>query len=134
MYLLGNRLFGKEGGLVSAVLYLFAPYRALDIYVRGAIAESFALALAPLFFYFSLRLIEKASIKNFLAFSFSLAAFLLSHNIMTMIFLPFFIIWIIFWTYTLRLKVIATVFLSIVSSFGLSAFFLLPAFFEKSLV
>ena len=58
MYFLGKELFGKIPGTVSAILYLFAPYRALDSYVRGAVGESFALAIIPLVYYLYLRLIK----------------------------------------------------------------------------
>ena len=52
MYFLGKELFGKIPGTIAALLYLFAPYRALDTYVRGDVGESFALAIIPFIFYF----------------------------------------------------------------------------------
>lgn len=96
MYLLGKELFGKLGGFVAGVLYLFAPYRALDSYVRGAVAESFALFLIPLVFYFSLKLIKSNNfnIKYFLATTISLGSFLTTHNIMTIMFLPILAVWL----------------------------------------
>lgn len=133
MFFLGKQLFGRLGGIVSAVLYLFAPYRALDAYVRGAIAESFALAIVPLVFYFSLRLFKKVSKFNFLGLSVSAGAFLLSHNIMTMIFLPLLLVWIIFWAPKFW-KNISSVLLSLALGIGLSTFFIIPAFLEKDLV
>ncbi|MBI4037238.1 hypothetical protein HY385_02345, partial [Candidatus Daviesbacteria bacterium] len=45
MYFLGKELFGRVGGVIAAGLFIFAPYRALDTYVRGDIAESFSLAI-----------------------------------------------------------------------------------------
>lgn len=33
MYLFAKEFWGKLGGLVSALLYLYAPYHAVDIYV-----------------------------------------------------------------------------------------------------
>lgn len=47
MFALARRLWGDLGGLVSAVAYVYAPYLALDVYMRGALAELWALALAP---------------------------------------------------------------------------------------
>ena len=69
MYLLGKELFNKEAGLVVGILYLFAPYRALDSFVRGAVAESFAIAIVPLVFYFLIK-------KKLIFFSITLAIFL----------------------------------------------------------
>ena len=51
MYLFAKEFWGKNGAVVSATLYLFAPYHALNIYVRGAIAELWAYAFIPLVFF-----------------------------------------------------------------------------------
>src|SRR3989338_2731644 len=48
MYLLTKEFWGRWGGILSAVLYTYAPFHAVDIYVRGAFAESFAYGLLPL--------------------------------------------------------------------------------------
>jgi len=37
MYLLSTSLFNKKAGSIMAVFYLYAPYHALDLYVRGAV-------------------------------------------------------------------------------------------------
>lgn len=134
MFFLGQKLFGKDAGFLSAVLYMFAPYRALDSYVRGAVAESFALALIPLVFYFVLEISEKPSRFNISFGSLSLAAVLLSHNIMTMFFIPFIFFWgllILFFKKWDNWKPLLT---SLILGVGLSAFFLFPIFFEKDLV
>lgn len=134
MYLLGKELFGKIAGIVSATLYLFAPYLALDLYVRGAVAESFAMSIVPLVFYFIHKLIREKSFKNFLGVSVSFAAFLISHNIMTLFFSPAIFLWTLYFLYSEKFKSIGSVFMSLILGFGMSAFFILPAFFEKSLV
>lgn len=120
MYLLSKELLNREAGLVAGVLYLFAPYRALDSYVRGAVSESFAIAVIPLVFYFLLR-------KKFILFSITLAVFLTSHTIMTLLFLP---VLAFFVSYRYSRQVIYAILLGV----GLSAFFTLPAYFEKNLV
>lgn len=134
MFLLGKELFGRKAGLVAAILYQFAPYRALDAYVRGAIAESFAMAIIPLVFYFLLKLIKKNSLKNLFGLSLSLGAFLLSHNIMSMFFAPILFIWGGFWWLKEKPKHFFSIFTSVLLGFGLSAFFVIPAFFETNLV
>lgn len=50
MFYLGKELFGRWGGLISAILYLYAPYHSVDVYVRGAMSESLALIFFPLIF------------------------------------------------------------------------------------
>ena len=84
-----KELWGKYAGLVSAVLYMFAPYKALDIYVRGALAESMALTLIPFVLYFAYK-------KNYKLFTIFLFIFLVTHNIMTIVFLPVVVLWIIY--------------------------------------
>lgn len=134
MYFLGKEFFGKNGGLVAGVLYLFAPYRALDLYVRGAIAESFALAIVPLIFYFIVKITKDGSRNNFLGLTFSLTAFLLCHNIMTMLFLPVLLIWTIYFLIINKFKNWKPLVLGGILGFGLAAFFLIPAYLEQGLI
>lgn len=133
MYLLVSEIFDKKAGLLAGILFLFAPYRALDSYVRGAVAESFAIALIPLVFYFGLRLVKEKNIFNIVALVISLAAFLLSHTIMILLFLPVFLLTLIFWLLK-ETKNIKPLILSLILGIGLSAFFTVPAFGEKNLV
>ena len=134
--LLAKQIFKDENtSLLATVLYLFAPYRALDTYVRGAVAESLAMALAPLMFYFALRLIRAPSKTVFLGLVLSISSLMLSHNIMTLFFLPLLIGWIILWVILEKqYKKIKLVGLSLLIGVGLSVFFTLPAFIEKDLV
>lgn len=134
MYFLAKELFGKLAGFVAAVLYLFAPYRALDTYVRGDVTESFAIALIPLVFYFFLKLVKKQSRGNYLGAVISLGLFLLSHNIMVMLFLPILTVWVIYWIIRARFRGWPLVLASYFNGLGLAAFFLIPAFVEKNLV
>ena len=49
-YKCGKRIFGNEtAGVCASVLYMLAPYRLTDIYVRMAIGEAAAMAVIPLF-------------------------------------------------------------------------------------
>ncbi|MCL5676046.1 MAG: hypothetical protein M1120_02870 [Patescibacteria group bacterium] len=50
MYLFAKQWWGKLGGLAAAVLYLFTPYRFVDMYVRGSLGESVAFMFPPLIF------------------------------------------------------------------------------------
>lgn len=139
MYILVKEVLNKEAGFLAAVLYLFAPYRALDIYVRGSISEIFAITLMPLVLYFFLKLIKSFGKTNFFTSTFILSIFLLNHNLITMMFLPVLILWIIYWLYIQRknkkLKQTGIiVLLSIILGFMLASFFILPAYFEQNLI
>ena len=47
MYFLASKFWGKLGGVIAALFYLYLPYKAVNIYVRGAVAELWALAFLP---------------------------------------------------------------------------------------
>ncbi len=55
MYLWIREFWGEEAGLVSGILYMFAPYRFVDLYVRGAIGENLAFVWPPLVCWFLLK-------------------------------------------------------------------------------
>lgn len=134
MFFLMRELFGKYPALVASTLYAFAPYRALDIYVRGAVSESFAIAIIPLVFYFALKVVREGHLKNKILLSLSIGAFLASHNIMTLLFSPLIVAFfaIILWKES-KLKIYQVIRFSILGV-GLAAFFIIPAFMEKNLV
>lgn len=134
MYLLAKELFGKIPGLVAGILFLFAPYRALDSYVRGDVAELFALSIAPLLLYFILKLVRGEG-KNFFWLSVvSFTAFLLSHNITTLIFTPVIVVFTIYFLFENKWKNWKKILWVFILGAGLSAFFVVPAYLEKNLV
>jgi hypothetical protein len=47
-YLVGKEFYGPQGGLVSAIVYVYLPYHLATVYVRGAFAEAWAFVLYPL--------------------------------------------------------------------------------------
>lgn len=135
IYSLVNDLWGKYAAVTSSILYLFAPYKALDVYVRGALSESMALSIIPFVFLFGYRLIKnKISQKNIVGFTLSLFFFLITHNIMTVIFLPILLAWLVYWLVVTKYGSLKLVVMTLVLALGMSSFFIFPAFFEKDLV
>lgn len=135
MYLLSKEFFGKLGGLLSAVLYIWAPYHSLDVYVRGAMNESWAFVWFPLILLSIYKLIREKKNKHIITLALFLSALLLTHNIMVMIFAPVAVIWAIAWLIVERdWKIIIKLGASGFLSLGLSSFFTLPAIFEQKYV
>jgi uncharacterized membrane protein len=97
MYKLAREFWGRWGGLLSAILYTYAPYHALDVYVRGALSEIFALSLLPWMWLFLYRLIKKYSLVDFVGSAISISFVLMTHNISTMIFAPITFLWCVYW-------------------------------------
>jgi hypothetical protein len=129
MFLLAKKFFGREGGVIAALAFTFLPYRALDIYVRGALAELAALSFLPFFFYFFFGLFGgKERKKNALGLILATVGLLLSHNLMLImlvyLFLPFLILafWRLFRHHLPWRWPILVVFLTLF----LSAFYWLP--------
>src|SRR3989344_2079142 len=134
MFLFARGLFGTYPALTSATLYMFAPYRALDIYVRGAVAESFSIAIIPLVFYFAFKLTKEDLPRFKIGFALSFAAFLTSHNIMVVLFFPVISTLLLVWFWKRDSTKVWSLIMSMLLGFGLSAFFTIPAFLEKNLV
>lgn len=135
MYLLASKFWGKMGGALSGIFYSFAPYHALDFYIRGAMGEMWALMFFPAIFWTLVKLEEKTNIFNLSLLAIFFFALTVSHNLSAMIFLPVVLLWIVLLFIKRRnKKFLWLCFGSIILGVVLSAFYLLPAFFEKNLV
>jgi len=136
MYLLAKEFFGKWGGVLSAILYVYSPYHSVDIYVRGAMNEGWGLVWFPFVLLYIYRLITKdKSRTNLLLLSVALALQLTSHNVMTLVFAPTAIIWALFWMWkTNKFSAIKDLFFAGIFGIGLSAFFFLPVILEQKFV
>lgn len=136
MYYLAKEFFGKWGGILSALFYVYAPYHSVDIYVRGAQNEAWGMVWFPFVLLYIYRLItQKFSWKNFLLLAVVLAGQLTSHNVMTMVFAPTALLWAVFWMWkNVNFKAIKHLLLSGLLGVGLSAFFLLPVLLEQRFV
>lgn len=123
-YLLGKRITKTQiGGLVVATLIGLAPYRALNLYVRGAISESWGILFIPWLWYGLAGLLESVSLSvkktystlvtriftngftnvlttNWFIVVCAALGILLSHNLTTLMSFPitalFVLIWLIF--------------------------------------
>lgn len=135
MYLFAGKLFGEKGAILATVLYTYAPYRAVDLYVRGALSESFAFIFFPLIFYASYILVEKVTTTKITFLSLSLAGLFLTHNVTTLMLAPFLGLFWVFLIFTRR-KWVA--FFPLVGSsilgLAVATSFLLPAFFEREFI
>ena len=135
MYLLAKEFWGRLGGILSAALYVYAPYHALDIFVRGAMAESFAISILPFLWLSFYKLVKDPNYKYAIFTSISLFFLLITHNISSLIYAPFTILWVLFWlVISKNWKSTKFIIFSGLLGIGLSAFFLLPAIFEQSLI
>ncbi|MBM4082531.1 MAG: hypothetical protein FJ278_22695, partial [Planctomycetes bacterium] len=157
MFLFGRELWGPFGGLLSAALYVLVPYRFVDIYVRSAFLEFFALSYPPLIFWAALRYAKTRRVRYLLAATLSHALLILTHAISAMLFTPLILLYYLLLSVLYRRRSPVTCHLSpsfrlppsahtpirphahtlipLLASFALSlaltAFFWLPALAEK---
>ncbi len=133
MYWFVKDFWGTIPGIVAAILYGFAPYRFVNLYVRGAIGEHVSFIFLPLILWGIADLArKKRKILWGLFFSLSLAGLLLSHNAVSIMMIPcivFFVLYMMIHTKQKK-RFLVFVFLFGMYSVLLSAFFLFPAFFE----
>lgn len=134
MYLWLSRAVDKTAGFVGAVLYGFAPYRFVDLSVRGAIGEHIAFVFPPLICWGLLSLAQKEK-KTIAVFTVSLgsAGLLLAHNALSLMFIPlilFYIAYLYFFDAKKQLKFLLLTAYCLLLGILLSAFFWAPAFFE----
>ena len=130
--------WGNWGGLVSAVFYMYAPYRLVNIYVRGSVAEHLAFVFLPVLFMFTEKIVEENSRWKLLYVilgGVSYGLLTLSHNIMALIFSLVLGLFMLF--HLLIYRKWKTVFGFagvVVSGLLLSAYFWLPSIVEKKFV
>lgn len=137
MYALSKNFFGKTGALVSAALYIWAPYHGLDIFVRGAMNESWAFVFFPLLLLTSYKIIseDKRRFSWAVYFALTTAGILLTHNLMVLIFLPILAAWVFMSIVSLgKAKGIIHLLFGGMTGISLAAFFTLPMLFEQNYV
>ncbi len=132
MYLLAREFWGKTGGVMAGLFYVYAPYHALDIYVRGAVGEFWAMAFLPLVF---LGVYKINQTKKWLWVAISAlayAALILSHNLTAVIVTPLIllIVLVIIAFSKKRKQALLRYILFFAFALGLSAFYWLPALAE----
>jgi len=134
MYLFTRKLWGDWGGLLSSVLYIYAPYHSVDVYVRGAMNEFWALAFLPGVFWAAYEVVDRKDRKYLPVFALFFGLLLLSHNLMAFIFAPVIGIFslLLIWVKKKKLtEKIKDLILGGIWGLGMAAFFTLPVIFEK---
>lgn len=132
MYAFAKKLWGNTAGVVSGVLYMYAPYRFVDLYVRGDIGEHVAFVFVPLVFLGIYMLYEKQNLSRLVFASISLALLILSHNAIALMMMPLILSYALFvlWLGKWKKKTLLWISGIIVFGFLLSSFFWVPSLLE----
>lgn len=132
MYLWLREFSSKYAALFGAVLFTYAPYRFVDLYVRGDVGENLAFPFIPLTLYFVYKLYKQQNLKYLILGSVSLAFLILSHNAISLMLMPFIFVYCLLLVYLSKFNkyLILNILFLILLGFALSAFFWIPALLE----
>lgn len=133
MYLLSKLLWKNWlAGFLSMILYLYLPYRLVDLYVRGSLGESLAFVLYPLIIFFAVLVTR--NVRNLRAaalLALSLGALIGTHNIMAVYMLIILGIFLLSLLFVHKTRQAGIDIAAVVFGFLLSCFFWVPALLEK---
>ena len=128
-----KELFGEFPAFLGSVLYLWAPYRFSNIFVRASLGEAAAFMFAPLIFYSIEKLNQKEDFRGILIGGIGLCGLILSHVMTSLVFIFPVVIYLL--TNLLlskkRLLYFKKAILLFLLGLSLSAYYTLPAFFER---
>lgn len=141
-YKLGRRFFGRSGAVLTAAAITLAPYRAVNLFVRGALSEAWGIMAMPWVLLGILQVVKQEK-NGWKTLTISLVVLMLSHNIMTMLFVPLCLLfavlflgyrkWIVHKNKNSELRTLLRVSGCLLLATGLSSFYLFPALLEKDL-
>lgn len=135
MFIFLKAFLGKWPAFIGAMLYSYVPYKAAEVYVRGSLSEFFSFVFFPLIFWAALQLIRLEKLKYLVWLAISIGLLLITHNLMSFIFLPVFGVWVLtLTTIYKKWKVFPKVILASFLGLGLAAFFTIPVIFESKFV
>jgi uncharacterized membrane protein len=137
VYRIGRSLgFDRSVSSAGSVAWLFAPYTALDLFVRAAYAEAAAIAVAPIALFLVWRAVVKPSWQRAALAAIGVAFVMLGHNGMALLFLPALAVLVVAraWPADDRWTRLFSGGGAIAAGLGLAAFFWLPALAESELV
>ncbi len=137
MFFLLREFVGRLLSLAGALIYIYAPYRAVDIYVRGAIGETVAFIFLPLIILSIIKITkQKRNLKWIGICALSVGGLILSHNISAYMFIPFALLFCLTRLINVRfsLKPLVETFFGFFLGLLVSIYFWLPAITESRLM
>lgn len=139
MYFLLREFTNKGLSLAGALIYVYAPYRAVDLYIRGAVGEIVAFMFLPLIALSVVKIArsENCNLRYIGTGALALASLALSHNITAYMFIPFVfllaVLMIIFHS-PKKVQVLISLILTVFLGLLISSCFWLPVIVESGLM
>lgn len=122
----------KYAGLIGAVIYICAPYRLTDMYIRVAIAELTSFIFIPLVFQGLYQIFNKQEKKPEIYLIIGSTGLVLSHTVIAMLTAIFAFIYVIINAKKLKDKdIIVKIVISLLFIIGITCFFTIPLIEQK---
>lgn len=141
MYGLVKRLFGPAAGVLAAIVYMYAPFHLVEIYVRSAYGEFVALALIPFVFWAFTDLVTAPTLRRVAVAGLLYSLLALTHHTTFFTFSPFLIAYLLFlilkkakFNYRLLLTTSLLTALAGLLGLALAAIYLLPVIAETKYI
>jgi len=121
----------RKAGFLSALLWAYAPYMFVKLFITASLGVVVSYAFIPIFFLILFNLVTKPNLHNSLYLSLAASAWLMSHSFTPIIFSPLILLFLLF-----NLKkskstpILKYIVISILFTIGLTAWYLLPALTE----
>ena len=132
MFLLGRLYFGERGGWLAAAGLLYAPYFAVDLYVRSAMAEFAAFPFFALALYGFGAYAKRGEHRALLLGAAAYSGVLVSHNAAALLFTPLLLAFLVFTSWTAgRWSVLWRQSMGFLLGLGLAAAVWLPCLVER---
>jgi hypothetical protein len=131
MYLLCFALWKNiRTAVFITILYQFAPFRLVDILVRGSLGGIYAYTILPFVLLGVVKFIETKEYRFIWIISFCSAGLALSHNIVGFVFFGIAFCFTLFYPAPQRLKILSL--LSLFGGVGIAGFFVIPAILDHN--
>lgn len=124
------RLFFKDAkkAFLVSVFYQFAPFRLVELLIRGSFGEVYTYAFLPLVLFGLTRLFKNFSYQYMLLTTFASALLILSHNSISLVFFGICAAFVIFFSKSKKNFLIGIT--ALILGLMLSSFYWIPALFE----
>jgi hypothetical protein len=130
--------------LLGSLIYVYAPYRSTDVYIRGAFGEALSFVFLPLLLYGIIKIFKnvnktnRVDWRNAAISAFGLGILILTHDIVSYMFFPFFLLLILMFfiitNSSSRISFVISSGIGIVGGLLLSIYFWFPAITQSGLM
>lgn len=130
MYLFASSFFkDRRTAFLVTLLYQFAPFRLVEMLVRGNIGSLYAYAIVPFLFFSILNFLKKKTYISWLLIAISVSLLTLSHTILGFAFLAVSGAFVLI--FSKKLKEIIATYGAFIAGITLSSYFIIPAVLEE---